>query len=127
MLYIANFTILKTLNRGFNPLSSEGKFCGQLNQSVRCVHSYLMLAILITTSTNNPSRKSGFLESSAKPSLGFQFGSQDMVWLKIQEPLTQGANVLGVKPARTDMMLEKTDYSWCYVSSQGVKNTLKLC
>ena len=27
------------------------------------------------------------LESSAKPSLGFQFNSQSLVWLKIQEPL----------------------------------------
>ena len=34
------------------------------------------------------------LESSAKLSLGCHFGSPALAWHKIQEPLTQGANVL---------------------------------
>ena len=45
--------------------------------------------ILIKMSTKNPSRKPVVLESSAKPCPG-------LVWQKIQEPLTQGTNVLRV-------------------------------
>ena len=40
------------------------------------------------------SQKSVVLESSAKLSLGCQFGSPALAWHKIQEPLTHGANVL---------------------------------
>ena len=36
-------------------------------------------------------------ESSAKYCLGCQFGSPGLVWRKIQEPLTQVENLLGVK------------------------------
>ena len=36
------------------------------------------------------------LESSVKPSLGWQFGNPGLVWQKIQEPLTQAANFLRV-------------------------------
>ena len=47
-------------------------------------------AILITTSTNHRNSESVVLESSAKPNLGCcQSGSQDLVWQKIQEPLTK--------------------------------------
>ena len=51
-----------------NPLSSEAKgdFCGQFKQSV--------IDIIIVV----------------------QFGSPSLVWQKIKEPLTQGANLLGV-------------------------------
>ena len=45
----------------------------QLNQSLRYVHSWLELIILISMSTNNPSQKSVVLESPAKPSLGCLF------------------------------------------------------
>ena len=83
----------------FNPLNYEGNFCGQVNQYVvRYVHSCLQLIFLIPISTNNPnSGKSMVLESSAKPSLGpNQFDSPGWLWQKIQEPLIQGANLLGL-------------------------------
>ena len=60
----------------------------------------LELVSPIPTNTNNPSWKSVVLESPAKPSLGCQFGSPDLVWQKIQELLTPGENlfrVVGIK------------------------------
>ena len=63
-----------------NSLHSKGKFSCQLIQSVGYVHRCLELVIRIPTSTNNPSGKSVVLED----------------WQKIQEPLSQGANLLGV-------------------------------
>ena len=68
----------------YYPLSYEGDIGGQLNQYVRYIHSYPKLTILIKTSTNNHSRKSVVLESSVKPSLGCQFGSQCSVWQDIE-------------------------------------------
>ena len=45
-----------------NSLSSDGDFCGQVNQfvakSTRYVHGCPQLAILMKANTNNPSRKS---------------------------------------------------------------------
>ena len=57
---------------------------------------YMQLVTLIEMSTNNPSLKSVFLESSVKPSLGCQFDSPGLVWQEIQEPLTQGAKLVGM-------------------------------
>ena len=76
------------------------------------VHSCPKLAILIKPSTNNPSRKSVFLESS-KPCLGCQFGSPGFVWQKTQESLTQDANWLRVLliPIWLFFWLEKK-YMW---------------
>ena len=48
-------------------------------QVVGYVHSWSELAILIKTSTNNPSQKSVVLESCVKPGLGCPFGSQSLV------------------------------------------------
>ena len=44
-----------------NPQSSAGHFCGQVNQSIKYVHSCLKVAILIKR-TNNPNPKSVVLE-----------------------------------------------------------------
>ena len=41
---------------------SYGTFSGQVNQSVKCVHSCLRLTILIKISTNNPSQKSEVID-----------------------------------------------------------------
>ena len=59
---------------------------GQVNQSVRYVHSCQELAILIQMSTNNPSLKS--LESSIKPKLGLKEDSRttDMGCIKSSLP-----------------------------------------
>ena len=76
-----------------NALHSRGdmKWVNPLH-SLRYVHSCLELIRLILTSTNNPSRKSVVLECSAKPSLR----SPGLISQMLQEPLTQGANLLGV-------------------------------
>ena len=47
-------------------ISSEGHFGGQVNQSVRYVHSSVELAILIKMNTNNPTPKSMVLKSCAR-------------------------------------------------------------
>ena len=49
----------------------------KLNLIDMFMHGCLDLAILIKTGIDNPRRKSAILESSAKPSLGCQFG---LVW-----------------------------------------------
>ena len=54
-------------------------------------------------STNNPSQKSVVLECSAKPSLGWKLGSPGLIWQKIQEPLTQDADLIGVVGVNCDM------------------------
>ena len=77
-------------------LSSEGDFCGQVDQSVKYGHSCLELVFLIKTGTNNPSCTSVFLESSAKPRLDCQFDGPGLGSQKIQEPLTQGANLFNL-------------------------------
>ena len=72
----------------FDPLSSQHHFCGQVNQSVRYVHNCLESAILIKTSTSNHSHKSVVLESTAKLSLGYQFGFDRRFknhWLRMEE------------------------------------------
>ena len=84
------------MNPVINPLSSEGDLCGQVNQSVRYVHSCPQLTILIKMSTNSPSRK--LVVMNLQPNQAF--GSSGLLWQKIQEPLTQDAHllrVLGVK------------------------------
>ena len=76
-------------------LSSEGNLCGgQINQSIRYVHSCSQPIFLIPMSANNPCQKSVVPETSAKPSMGCQYFG--LVWQKIQEPLTQRAKVHGV-------------------------------
>ena len=67
--YNCSAHISPTAHNTINHLHSEDKCPGQVNQSVRYVHSCLWLAILIRMSTNNPSVKSMVLESSVKLSL----------------------------------------------------------
>ena len=55
-----------------NPLQYKGMLSCQVNQSARYLHRCLELAILMKTSTDNPSQKSMVLESFAKLSLGCQ-------------------------------------------------------
>ena len=54
-----------------------------MSQLCQYVHSCLELAILVTTSSSNPSQKSVVLESSAKPSLGCQIKSTSIPRWKI--------------------------------------------
>ena len=81
-----------------NLLHPKGEFSYQVNQSLKYIHRCLdlELAILVKTSTNNSRWKSVVHEYCAKPCLGCQFGSSGLLWQKIQEPLTLGANLLGV-------------------------------
>ena len=75
---------------------SKVNFSCQPSQSVRYVHNCLELVIPFPTSANKPSWKSVVLESSAQPSLDCQCSSTGLVWQKIQEPLTQDANMVRV-------------------------------
>ena len=62
-----------------NPLSSEGKFCDQVN-SVGHVHRCIELVLLIIKmSTDNSSLKSVVLEFSVELTPGWHFGSQGLV------------------------------------------------
>ena len=51
------------------------------------------------------------LESSAKQRLGCQFGSPGLLCQKIQEPLTQGTNLLRVLGAKSFVKLMQTTHS----------------
>ena len=61
-----------------------------------CYSSSLQFQQVPTTLIRSTCLLNLLVESSAKPSLGCHFGSPGLVWQKIQQPLTLGANVLGV-------------------------------
>ena len=81
----------------------EGNLCVQCNQSIRYVHSCLELTMLIKMSTSNPIWKLVVLEYSAWATcLAARLDLQ-----KVQDPLTQGANLLTVIVVRERSALFK--------------------
>ena len=93
-LYCSCFIFVVQLYKLCNgyPTQLSG-LCGPVNQCLRYANSCLEHAILIKMTANNRSQESVVLESSAKPSLSSQSGSQGLVWQTIQEALTQGCKL----------------------------------